>query len=176
MPNWNSLAAFGREIEAMEKAIDAAEKRKITLAQAEAGKVIAYKLASRDLGSDRAFKNWTRQARIPLDLDVKTTASNGAILLPSKVSAGPWTVAEFGRHQGNASGFFGPGVNRRTGATSRTKAGAVRKVRARQSKRWNGTTLPKNTATDAVKVMDKELPKIADDRVRRIISKHFDVT
>jgi hypothetical protein len=52
----------------------------------------------------------------------------------------------------------------------------VRKVRARRARRWNGTTRPKSTASEAVKVMEKELPKIADKAVTKVIRKRFDVT
>jgi hypothetical protein len=85
-------------------------------------------------------------------------------------------VAEQGRNQGNAGGFSGPGINRSTGITSRTKSGAVRRVRARQSRRWNGATAGKGTASRAVAEMDRQLPRIADKAVLKVIRKRFTVT
>ncbi len=176
MPNWNSPAAFLRDFDAMISGLTGPEKRKITRLEGEAAQVIAAKAAAADLGSDRAFSGFTRQHPIVLDTQLRDAPDYNTLLTPTKLSAGPWTVAEFGRNQGNATGFSGPGVNRSTGATARTKAGRVRKVRERQAKRWNGTTRPKNTASDALRVMDRELPKVADKAVGVVVRKHFDVT
>ena len=90
-----------------------------------------------------------------------------------KSAAGPWTVAEFGRNQGNASGFSGPGLNRKTGLTSFTKAGNVRKTRAFGAKRWNGVTQGKGTASTAVNAIESKVPKIVDQGVSRAIRKTF---
>ncbi len=175
MPNWTSFSAFTRDFDKMISGLTGPEKRKITRLEGEAAQLIAAKAAANDLGSDKAFSGFTRQHPIALDTRLQNAPDYNTLLSPTKLSAGPWTVAEFGRNQGNASGFSGPGVNRATGATARTKAGRVRKVRARQSKRWNGRTQPKHTASDALKVMDRELPKVCDKAVGRVIAKHFDV-
>jgi len=98
------------------------------------------------------------------------------MLTPTARSAGPWTVAEQGRNQGNAGGFFGPGINATTGLTARTKSGKVRKVRARALRRWNGTTRGRDTASDAVALMEREMPKLAEQGVKRVIRKRFDVS
>lgn len=172
MPTWKSMSAF---VDDLSKSLTPAEIRKITRAQAEAAQVIANRSASRDLGGDRAFGGWKRGNPIALDTQIKAR-KGGHVLLPTRSSAGPWTVAEQGRNQGNASGFSGPGINTRTGLTSRTKSGAIRKVRARASRRWNGTTEGKGTASDAVGQMDRALPKIADAAVRLALRKRFDVT
>ena len=175
MATFKSFAAFGAEIEKMRKELEAGEKRKITRAQAEAGQKIADRMAARDLGSDRAFSGWKRGDPIPLDTHIKTTRSNGAVLLPE--FAGGWTTAEKGRHhEGGVGRFQGPSINMRTGRTGRTKSGGIRAGRARSGVRWNGMTEGKHTASDAVKAMERELPKIADDGVRRVLRKHFDVT
>ncbi len=176
MPSWSSFRAFSDDLDQMISGLSGPEKRKITRLEGEAAQLIAAKAAADDLGSDRAFSGFTRQHQIVLDTRLQDAPDYNTLLTPTKLSAGPWTVAEFGRNQGNASGFSGPGVNRATGATARTKAGRVRKVRERQSKRWNGTTRPKNTASDALRVMDRELPKVADKAVGLVVRKHFDVT
>jgi hypothetical protein len=175
MPNWNSVEAFSRDLERMMADLAGPEKRKITRAQALEGQRIANRAAAKDLGGDRAFSGWNRSNPLPLDTQIRSARDFNTLLTPTRASAGPWTVAEFGRNQGNAPGFSGPGIGR-SGITSRTKSGAVRRQRARQSRRWNGVTRGKDTATEAVKVMDRELPKIADKAVRLVIRKRFDVT
>lgn len=174
MPSWDSLAAFGKELAGFDRDLTVNETRKITRAQGVAAQAIAAKQAAQDLGGDRAFSGWNRGQPIPLDTRLRSLADGNALMTPR--FAGGWTVAERGRHQGDAGGFAGPGINRVTGVTSRTKAGRVRKVRARQSKRWNGATRGKGTASDAIKVMDRELPKIADAAVLKVTRKRFDVT
>ncbi len=176
MPNWNSVQAFTRDLDKMMAELTGPEKRKITRAQAEEAQRIAAHAAVSDLGGDRAFSGWTRANPIQLDTQIRNARDYNTMLTPTKGSAGPWTVAEFGRNQGDAGGFAGPGVNRSTGLTARTKAGAVRKVRARKARRWNGTTRGHRTASDAIKVMEDKLPKIADAAVTKIIRKRFDVT
>ena len=146
-------------------------RRTIAMDMAKAGQKIARRAASDDLGGDPKFSGW----RPRLATVVKSTR-DGAILKPTRSSAGPWTVAEVGRNQGGASGFHGPGVNRRTGLTSRTKSGGVRKQRSRKAKRWNGRTAGFGSASDALSVMEKQLPKIADKGGRKVMQKHFDVT
>jgi len=86
-------------------------------------------------------------------------------------SAGPIRVAEEGRNQGNASGFQGPGANRTTGSTARTKSGAVRKVRARQAVRWNGRTTGFRAWTQAEELIvartpDRALKALVDQGVK----------
>lgn len=175
MPNWKSMAEFGRELRGLEVELTGPEQRKITRKMGVEAQKIADKAARRDLGSDRAFSGWQRSNPISLDTQLRHIGT-GTLITPTRSSAGPWTVAQFGRHQGNAAGFSGPGINRRTGTTSRTKSGAVRRVRAVRGGRWNGTTRGKGTATDAVVEMDRKLPPIADRAVRVAIRKRFDVT
>ncbi len=174
MPTFRSLAEFGHELERLGKDLEAAEKRKITKEMGDRAQQLATRAAQNDLGGDDAFSGWRRNKPLNLVTEVRSLSDGAAMLKPTKQSAGPWTVAEDGRNQGNATGFFGPGANRTTGVTARTKSGGVRKVRAWKAKRWNGTTKPKNTASDAVELMDRELPKIAERGVRRAIRKRFD--
>lgn len=176
MPNFVSFSALLKEAEKMGKELENAEKRKITHAQAERGQKIIDSEFSSDLGSDRAFSGWRRGSPMPADTQIKTTRNNGAVLMPTRSGAGIITTADQGRHHGDAGGFAGPGINRRTGVTSRTKSGALRKVRATRSRKWNGTTAGKHTASRAVTRMERELPKIAEDGIRRVMRKHFDVT
>jgi hypothetical protein len=168
---FRSFEAFGREIDAMNRDLENEMDRNIAKMMAKEASAIAYREAAKDLGGDPKFSGWKPW----LKLEVKQTRS-GAVLHPTRNSAGPWTVAERGRNQGNAAGFSGPGINRRTGITSRTKSGGLRKVRSVRAKRWNGRTLGKNTASDAVAAMEQQLPKIAERESRKVIQRHFDVT
>lgn len=174
MPTFRSFAEFGHELNELGKDLNTTEKRKITKDMGDRAKQLAKRAAQNDLGGDDSFSGWRRGNPMPLVTEVKPLSDGASLLKPTKRSAGLWTTAEDGRNQGNASGFFGPGVNRSTGATARTKAGGVRKVRAFKRRRWNGTTAAKNTASDAVELMERELPKIAEKGVRRAIRKRFD--
>ena len=136
---------------------------------AEKARPEAYRAAAADLGGDPKFSGWKPW----LKLEVKAKPF-GAVLMPTRQSAGPWTVAEIGRNQGNASGFAGPGVNRKTGLTARTKSGGLRKVRAVKAKRWNGYTAGKGTATDAAARIDKAVADIPEKRLRVVMRRHVD--
>ena len=172
MPTFRSFAAFGTELDRAHRDLEREANGRIAKQMAEQGQKIARDAASADLGGDPKFSGWAP----PLDTKIKTTRT-GAILSPTRQSAGPWTVAERGRNKGSSSGvFIGPGANRRTGATRRRKDGSVAKVRSFKSKRWNGYTAGKNTASDAVDVMERELPKIAERESRRVLQRRFDVT
>ena len=129
----------------------------------------AMKAASADLGGDPKFSGWAPTLDTRYDI-----VRPGVISFhPTRRSAGPWTVAESGRNQGNASGFAGPGVNRKTGLTSRTKSGGVRKQRSRGASRWNGRTAGKGTASDALVMIEKKVPKIVETAIGRAIAKTF---
>ncbi len=164
MPTWDSLAAYGKELAGLESDLTGPERKQITRLMGKRGQQIIDKEAAADLGGDRAFSGWRRGNPIPLDTTLRDGRDGTTILAPFKRSAGPWTVAEQGR---NAA--FGP---RFTGQRL-TKRGKVSRARQR---RYNGRTDAKHTATDAIKVMEKELPKIADKGVKAVTRKRFDVT
>ena len=170
MHRFESLAEFGRELNGLGKDLTTAEKRKITDAMGKRAQQLAQRAASNDLGGDPKFSGWAPT----LETQVRRLSDGSALVTPTKQSAGPWTVAERGRNQGDVNAFMGPGINRSTGITARTKGGGVRKVRAFKAKRWNGVTRGKGTASDAVGQMERELPQIAEKGVRKAIRKRFD--
>lgn len=174
MPTWPDPAAFARELERLESDLARDEARRITKKMAEEARTIAYRVASSDLGGDPRFSGWEPW----LELQVKSARRSGHLLMPTKRSAGPWTVAEQGRNQGNGGGgaFLGPGVNRRTGATRFRSDGTVAKVRAFRSKRWNGYTVGKRTATKAEQQIESATAPIADREVKKALRRRFDVT
>jgi hypothetical protein len=168
MPTFRSFEAFGRELQQLERELATDEKARITKEMGEHAQRIARDAASADLGGDPKFSGWAPTLETQLFHHAGVTT-----LAPTKFSAGPWTVAEVGRNKGNAGGFAGPGIGR-SGTTSRTKSGGIRKVRTFKKKRWNGYTQGKGTASAAFAIMERELPKIADKGVARVIRKHFD--
>ena len=112
-----------------------------------------------DAGGDLMLSGWPR-ATFDVDLGIKAGAMG---VRPTPRSGGPMRVLESGRNQGNARGFSGPGINVKTGVTSRTKGGALRKVRARKGRRWNGYTRGKNTWTDATELMQSTVDELLPD-------------
>ncbi len=171
MPTFSSFAAFERELARFGRELEREEKRRITGEQAQAMQRIATRVASQDLGGDPKFSGWAP----PLDTQLKHLRDGATLLTPTKTSAGPWTVAEIGRNQGNAGGFAGPGVSATTGRTARNKDGSLRKVRARKAKRWNGYTAGKGTATKVRRETERLVDEIALRGLRRTSRKYFDV-
>jgi hypothetical protein len=161
-----TLASYGRKVEVFQKELTADAQ---SHAIGKMAKEAAREAASADLGGDPKFSGWAPT----LDTRYDVIGPGRVSFHPTPKSAGPWTVAERGRNQGNAGGFSGPGANRNTGVTARTKSGGVRKVRARQGRRWNGRTQGKNTASDALALIDKRLPKLVDSNIGRAIRKVF---
>ena len=158
------LARFADDLdgEMRRRAAEAVARRWTSIAESE---------ASADLGGDPKFSGW----KPPLDTQTRITADNTLIVMPTKTSAGPWTVAEFGRNRGNGGGgaFFGPGANRATGMTSRTKSGGVRKVRSSAGKRWNGTTEGRGTASRVSARIEDEAPRIVESELGKAIDRSF---
>jgi hypothetical protein len=171
MATFSSFAEFGKALESMQKDIEA-NTVKIARDMGERAQRIAAAEAAADIGG--SFSGWKRSNPIELDTKLKTI-KNGVVLSPTRVSAGPWTVAERGRNSGNATGFSGPGINRSTGLTSRTKSGGLRKVRATKGKRWNGHTAGMHTASRATSRMEREVMPIAEVGIRKVEMRHFDV-
>lgn len=174
MPQWSSMEAWYTDLKGLERDLTGPEQERITRAQGKAAQKITDSVIVAALGGDRGFSGWNRGAVIKADTRL-FKIRDGHVMAPTRSGAGVHTVAEFGRNQGNAAGFSGPGINRRTGITSKTKSGGVRRVRGIRARRWNGVTQGKRTATVAQARMDRELPKIADKEVLRVTRRRFDV-
>jgi hypothetical protein len=165
-----TFASFAVKVDQFQKELsDDAQSHAI----GKMAKAAARESASADLGGDPAFSGWRRGAPFELVTRYDIIGPGRVSFHPTPKSAGPWTVAESGRNQGNAGGFSGPGVNRDTGVTARAKSGGVRKVRARGARRYNGRTQGKQTASDALALIDKRMPKLVDGYVGRAIRKIF---
>lgn len=161
MPQWDSLAAFGRELAGLAGDLTGSEVRKVTRAQGIEAQRIADRHAARDLGGDRAFSGWNRGRPIPLDTRLRSARDNATLMTPK--FAGGWTVAEFGRNS-----QAGPRATVRL-----TKTGRVSRARR---KRYNGRTVGKHTASEALSEMEQKLPRIADRAVLTVTRKRFTVT
>ena len=123
-------------------------------------KELAARAASADLGGDPKFSGWAPTLDTRFD---HIAGKPGQISFhPTKRAAGPWTVATFGRHQAEGPRMVGPRL---------TKTGRASKARV---KRYNGRTKGKDTADDALKLIDREMPKVVDAEVGRAIRKFFD--
>lgn len=171
MPDFASLDAFAREVGRWQDEFEKTHKRRITRAQAEAGAEIALARFRNVLGGDAKFSGWDPE----IELQVKETRSGGAVMMPTRTGAGPATVAVKGRNQGNATGFAGPAINRRTGMTTRNKRGNL--IRRRTAHRqWNGRTDPKIEAAAIVSAIDAKAGEIAETEHRKGAQRHFDVT
>jgi hypothetical protein len=173
---FSSISAYRLELTALAADLGAEDANRIAAVMGAKALGIARRSASADLGGDPKMSGWPIAQ---LDTRIVNASEPGIVLLvPASASAaGGWTVATIGRNRGHGGGFAGPGVNRRTGRTSRKKSGEVRKVRAHGAgSRWNGTTVGKNTATDAQTAMERELPQIAETEFRKVLAKHFDLS
>jgi hypothetical protein len=119
-------------------------------------KALAKDAASNDLGGDPKFSGWAPTLDTRYD-----HLSPGTIgFKPTRRAAGPWTVAEFGRNQA-----AGPRLSVRL-----TRTGRVSRARA---KRWNGRTEGKGTASDALAMIDREIPQLVDAEVTKAVRKFF---
>ena len=146
------------------------ELQKILRRVGREAQAISKEEAAKDVGDDLKFSGWAP----PLSTVIKDGRPGVVAVIPTRRSAGPWTVLNDGRNQGETGLFLGPGINRSTGETARTKRGAVRKTRAFKAKRWNGTTRGKGTADRARGRIEDMVPKRIEDEVRKAFKKHFD--
>lgn len=173
MPEFRSMAEFGRELDALAEDIEQDWLRRMTAEQAERAQDIARDVASAELGGDPHMSGWTPE----LDTKVTHFSDGAALLSPTKSSAGPWTVFFVGRNQGNAGGIAGPGViqtGANAGTTARNKSGAVRKVRARKSRKWNGTTDPFTSPSAVQNPVERAAAEIAEKYGLKAVRKRFD--
>ena len=125
-----------------------------------------------DLG-DLSMSGWRRGNPIDVQGRYDVVTDSSFTVTPAKRGRGPMRVLEQGRNQGNAFGFSGPGVNAKTGATSRNADGSVRKVRARKGKRWNGRTAGKGTWSDATTLMRARTAERVHDELVKAMREVF---
>lgn len=184
MPTWQSVEAFNREIDKLDRTLNR-ELQNATREMAENARKVALSEARSDLGGDTQFSGW--RGRDLSDLVIKRGRRVGVNdtshwMFPTRKSGGPWKVAEQGRNQGDVRGrggsqiFIGPSIDKTTGETFRTKTGKVRMTRRRRSAKWSGYTKGKRTASNAADRFDRDSERIAEKRFRTALTKHFDVS
>lgn len=114
-----------------------------------------------------------------------TARTGGVMIIRDRRGAGMVRLLDRGRNMGQAAGFAGPGMNKKTGITSRTKSGGLRKVKDQTTggygtttgKRWNGYTAAEHTWADALKLMRAAAPSAVHefvgaqmaDQVRKVV-------
>jgi hypothetical protein len=150
----DTFASFAKRVDGFQKELgdDAMGHALGKMAKAE-----ATKAASADLGGDPKFSGW----KPVLDTRYDIIGPGRISFHPSRSSAGPWTVAEFGR-----GSSVGPSLS----SSSLTPTGRVSK---RRKKRNNGRTKGKGTASDALAAIDKKAPGVVDEQVGKAIRKFF---
>ena len=169
MARFSSAADFAAELSQLERDMERRYPAWGVEIARDAERVANREIA-RDTGGDRQFSGWPGT----MDLTIRPKRY-GAVLMPAdRLSAGKLTTLTVGRNRGDATGFAGPGINRRTGLTSRTKAGNVRKVRAFKAKRWTGYTAGKGTSVRAQRRFDELAAATAQRRYRLTLKRHFD--
>lgn len=148
-----TFAALNAKLAGLQRALEDPKLRH------EIGKMAkgeATKAASADLGGDPKFSGWAPT----LDTRYRLVGKTGLVLHPTRRSAGPWTVAQFGRNQ-----MHGP-----TTRESRVSHVTGKRKRAgRRYRRWNGQTAGKNTAVKAHAAIEPESVKMVEKHVRSTI-------
>ena len=150
----DTFASFDRRVAGFQKELG---DDKMGHALGKMAKDEAKKAASADLGGDPKFSGWAPT----LDTAYDIIGPGRISFKPKKRSAGPWTVAEFGRNQAAGPRMVGPRL---------TKTGRVSKAR---QKRYNGRTQGKGTATDALAAIDKKASSVVEKQTKAAIRKFF---
>lgn len=154
----DTFASFAHKVDRFQRELtDDAQSHAI----GRMAKESAQEAAVGDLGSDGRFSGWKRGAPYELATRYDIIGPGRVSFHPSKRGAGPWTVAEHGRRSSE-----GPSI----ASSSLTPTG--RKSRRRQ-RRNNGRTAGKATASDALELIDRRLPRLVDGYVGRAIRKVF---
>ena len=157
MPNFPSLDAFGRHLDKFSSEFAGEPLKRISTDVGVAAKKIAAVRVDADLGGT-GFSGWAA----PLDTRFDHVGDGKVSFHPTRRSAGPWTVAEYGRNQTAGPRMVGPRL---------TKTGKVSKAKGR---RWNGRTAPHHTATETTADIDRMVARVAERSVVRAIRKHWD--
>lgn len=173
-----STLSLGAEVSARmikcAKSISPEEQNKRLLKVGVKLRPYAWRGASRDVGAKRHFSGWRRNKGIVFDVDWKAHKTGvGLTVHRSRVSAGPWRVAEIGRNLGETGLFLGPAINHRTGVTSRNRRTGNLIRRRYKPKRWNGYTKGKQTFSHAADLMADKAPQLIKNAETAAIGKAF---
>lgn len=136
----DTFASFQHRVDKFINGLSGAELKGVMTKVGVAAKADALKAASADLGGDPKFSGWAPT----LDTRFDHVGDGRISFHPSKRGAGPWKVAESGRHP------------------------------VRGKKRYNGQTRGKGTATKALAQIEHETPDRIEAEVKKAIRKAFD--
>lgn len=167
-----SFADLQRKLLAIERDLEGSASRSTMGRVGRALRPEIDRAVSGTLG-DLSMSGWRRSGPIDIVGSHRVLDDATVLIEPVKRAKGPMAVLERGRNQGNASGFSGPGINVRTGITSRLKSGAVRGQRARAARQWNGTTAPKRTMTNASQAIKDKAPALIADEVHKALARRL---
>jgi hypothetical protein len=149
---------LSKKLRGLERAFTDPKLKQIATKMGVEAKKQATKAASADLGGDPKFSGWSPK----LDTRFDYIGDGKISFKPTKRAAGPWTVAEFGRNQAAGPRMTGPRL---------TKTGKVSKAK---TKRYNGQTQPKHTASDALDLIERRMPGVVGPEVTKAIKQFFD--
>lgn len=155
-----TFAQFESRINRFLKELEDQKLKALASKAGDEAKKLAWKAAQADLGGDAAFSGWRPESNA-LHTRYDHVSPGVISFHPTRRSAGPWTVAEFGRNQAEGPRMVGPRL---------TKTGRVSKAK---TKRWNGRTDGKDTASDALKDIDRRIPKVVEAEVLKAVRKFF---
>lgn len=148
----DTFASFGHRIDVFANGISDSELKQVMTKLGVAAKADALSAASADLGGDPKFSGWAPTLETRFD-----HVGEGRISFhPTGKSAGPWTVAQEGRHQ--AAGPPAPTKKKGKG----------------KGKKWNGRTAGKGTAMKALAKIEAETPDRFEKELKKVLKKAFD--
>ena len=159
-----SLADFERKLKAVQDEFDGTAALKRLTAVAALTKADINAAIQGDLG-DQSMSGWRRGKPVQIKGAYKVEDTEVA-MVPTAI--GPMRVLEQGRNQGD---FTGPAASGRR--TRRRKDGTSYVVGAKKAKRWNGRTQGKDTWSDAVEIMVREIPGRFAAEVHKALKRHL---
>jgi hypothetical protein len=154
----DTFASFSKRVDVMINGITGPQLKQVMTKLGTDAKKNALSAASADLGGDPKFSGWAPT----LDTRFDHVGEGVISFHPTRSGAGPFTVAEFGRHSTAGPPMTGPKI---------LKSGKASKAKM---KKWNGRTKGKGTASKALAMIEKETPDRIDKEVKKLLKKAFD--
>lgn len=155
----DSFASFAKRMEVLNRELSPEATDQIAKRVGLAARVDARDAVKADHDGRDYFSGWPKAK---FTTAVSPDASGRVLVGPKSKGVGVWKVAEYGRHPGLGGGSYaglsGPalgGFSKRTGKI----------LKGRRRKKWNGTTDPQNTWSEAETIIARETPK----RVRKAV-------
>lgn len=167
----DDLASLGRKVTAIQNSMDGATSAAMMRRVGKDLEPLIGQAVASDIG-DHSMSGFRRGAPIAITGTSRVLNQHAVKVEPVKEAKGAMATMERGRNIGNSGGFAGPGISS-DGTTRRNKNGALRKVRARKARRWNGYTDPKYTMSDAAELMSRKAPGLVVVELRGELGKQL---